>query len=98
MSRQKRILIGGTAMFLIVGLGVAIAAWLVTGSGNGAAKAGELTTINVNAGTADRSLYPGGTGSLELSVTNPNTWRSSSRRSSATVQSPVTRPGATAPT
>ena len=39
MSRQKRILIGGTAMFLIVGLGVAIAAWLVTGSGNGAAKA-----------------------------------------------------------
>jgi hypothetical protein len=73
MSRRARILTGGTAVFLIVGLGVAIAAWLVSGSGNGAAKAGELTTINVAAGTPTGDLYPGGSGALELSVTNPNT-------------------------
>lgn len=73
MSRRIKVLIAGTTALFVIGFGVALAAWLVSGSGNGAAKAGSLTTLTVNSATAATAdLYPGGTGALYLSVTNPN--------------------------
>ena len=54
--------------------GVAIAAWAVSGSGSGYAKAGTASALTLGdasaATTAD--LYPGATGSVKLSITNPN--------------------------
>jgi hypothetical protein len=53
---------------------IAFAAWTAGGTGNGYSKATtaqNLTTVDVSASTTAQ-LYPGGTGDLKLSVTNPN--------------------------
>jgi len=52
---------------------IALAAWISTGTGSGAAKAITATDLVVVNGTAVADLYPGfNNGDLELSVTNPN--------------------------
>jgi hypothetical protein len=53
---------------------IAFAAWTAGGTGNGYSKATtaqNLTTVDVS-GSTTAQLYPGGTGDLKLSVTNPN--------------------------
>jgi hypothetical protein len=54
--------------------GAAIAAWSVSGSGSGYAKATTATLLTVGDASASTSadLYPGGTGAVKLMVTNPN--------------------------
>ena len=56
--------------------GAAVGAWNVTGSGSGYAKAGAATglTLNDASGATVADLYPGVTGSVKLSVTNPNSF------------------------
>ena len=56
--------------------GVAVGAWNVTGSGSGSAKAGVATglTLNDASGATAADLYPGVTGNVKLSVTNPNSF------------------------
>ena len=56
--------------------GVAVGAWNVTGTGSGYAKAGSATglTLNDASGATVADLYPGVTGSVKLSVTNPNSF------------------------
>ena len=62
---------------MIAGLlaaGIAFAAWTATGTGSGYARATSaqaLTTVDVSATTA-ATLYPGATGDVELSISNPN--------------------------
>jgi len=52
---------------------VALAAWVATGTGSGAAKAITATDLVVVNGTAVADLYPGfANGDLELTVTNDN--------------------------
>lgn len=72
MSRRIKILLAATMALVVAGVGIAVAAWLVSGTGSGSAKAGSLTSITVNSATATADLYPGGTGKLFLNVTNPN--------------------------
>lgn len=53
--------------------GVALAAWLATGTGTGAAKAVTAETLVVADGTASADLYPGmADGDLYLTVENTN--------------------------
>ena len=72
MHRSSKVLIAAVAALFMVG-GVAFAAWLASGTGSGAAKAGKVT-IEVGAGQVTvGDLYPGGSGDLNLSVTNTST-------------------------
>ena len=76
-DRRSRIhLLIGAVLLAVVAAGISIAAWSVSGSGNGAAKASSSSAITLadasSFTTAD--LYPGATGSLKLRVTNPNSF------------------------
>lgn len=53
---------------------VAIGSWLVSGSGTGYAKAGTASPITLSDASASTTgdLYPGGTGTVKIKVTNPN--------------------------
>jgi hypothetical protein len=62
------------AIAALVVSGVLYAAWSTTGSGNGYAKAGTASALTIGDASASTTadLYPGGTGSVRLKVTNPN--------------------------
>jgi hypothetical protein len=69
-----RITAGGIVVGAMLAAGVAFAAWTATGSGSGYAKATTaqaLTTVDVSA-TTPATLYPGATGNVKLSISNPN--------------------------
>src|SRR5688500_20217187 len=76
MSKRATVLVA-----LIAGAGAAagigIAAWNITGTGSGYAKATTASTLTLGDASASTSadLYPGATGSVKLSVTNPNAFR-----------------------
>jgi hypothetical protein len=82
MSRDKKQKAAKRGAVLLTLLGVlmagtiALAAWTAGGTGSGYAKATtaqNLTTVDVS-GSTTAQLYPGGTGDLKLSVTNPNAY------------------------
>jgi hypothetical protein len=62
------------AIAALVVSGVLYAAWSTTGSGNGYAKAGTASALTIGDASASTTadLYPGGTGSVKLKVTNPS--------------------------
>lgn len=59
-----------TALLLPAGIGLAV--WSASGSGPGAAGARTAQPLVVTAGTPVADLFPGATGSVHLSVANPN--------------------------
>jgi len=65
-----------SALSVVVAAGVTFGSWSVSGTGNGYAKA--VTPSNLTLGDASAStvaqLYPGGTGDVKVSITNPNTF------------------------
>ncbi len=62
-----------TAVVIAGGL-TTFGAWTVGGSGDGYAKAVTVSNLTMNnaSGATVADLYPGGTGNVEISVTNPN--------------------------
>lgn len=60
----------------LVVTGVLFAAWSTSGSGNGYAKAGSASALTLGDASASTSadLFPGTTGAVKLSVTNPNSF------------------------
>jgi hypothetical protein len=73
MSRKQRILAALAVTALVLGGGVAYAAWSASGTGSGAAKATTAQVLTVTAGTTTADLYPGFTqGDVFLTVNNPN--------------------------
>lgn len=62
-----------TAGALVLSTGVAYAYWTTTGTGTGAANAGSASGLTTSAATVSGTLYPGGsaTGSLVVSNANP---------------------------
>jgi hypothetical protein len=72
----RRVLVVTAVVGATLGGGIAVAAWTSSGSGAATAKAG--TAAAPTTGTVDASaittglLYPGGTGTAKLLVTNPN--------------------------
>jgi hypothetical protein len=80
MSERKfrrtmtKVIAGTLTTGVILTAGIAFAAWTAGGSGNGYAKAatvGALTTVDASASTTAQ-LYPGGTGDVKITVSNPN--------------------------
>jgi hypothetical protein len=57
-------------------VGIGIAAWSVSGTGNGSTKAVTASVLTLADASAFTSadLYPGATGNLKLRVTNPNSF------------------------
>jgi hypothetical protein len=71
---RKRALVAVAALALIAAA-IAVAAWIVTGSGNGTAKAGSLQPLTVtqaSSTTGAVSCFPGGSCDIVVNVTNPN--------------------------
>ena len=71
---SKRASIATLFLGLMLAGSIAFAAWTASGSGSGYAKAMtavDLSTVNV-AATTNASLYPGGTGDVDIKVHNPN--------------------------
>jgi hypothetical protein len=54
--------------------GVAFAFWGAAGTGSGSGGAVTPAALTLSAGTPTTSVYPGGQGSVALTVTNPNTF------------------------
>ncbi len=68
---RKLSLVGATLAVFLIG-SVVFAAWLVTGTGNGGAKATTATNLVVTAGSTTGDLFPGGNGDVKVSIQNPN--------------------------
>ncbi len=62
------------AVMVVAGGATTFGAWTVGGSGDGYAKAVTASNLTMNdvSGTTVADLYPGGTGDVKFSVTNPN--------------------------
>jgi len=62
------------AAMAIAGGATTFGAWTVSGTGDGYAKAVTASNLTLNdvSGTTVADLYPGGTGAVKFSVTNPN--------------------------
>lgn len=54
--------------------GAAVAFWRSSGTGAGTAAAGTAQALTITAGTATAGLHPGGTSSVALVLSNPNTF------------------------
>ncbi len=74
MRTHKRVLVVGGAVAALTGVGVAFAAWTSTGTGSGTATAGTAKNLTVAAG-APTGLYPTGTVTMPVTVTNNNAYK-----------------------
>lgn len=52
--------------------GIAFADWVVTSEGNGAATSGSAASIAVSPGVPSVALFPGASGDVAVSLSNPN--------------------------
>ncbi|WP_182526782.1 hypothetical protein [Nocardioides dongkuii] len=88
MKRSKKITIIASFVVLLVA-GAAIAAWQITGTGSGSARAGTAGDLTVAPGSATGDLYPGSTdGDVFIKVTNPNSYPV--KLTTATIAGPIT--------
>ncbi len=76
MLRRKRTVLLALIAALAFGGGTALAAWLVSGTGPGTAKAITAVSLSVTTGTSTASLYPGATSAVHATVSNPIPFRS----------------------
>lgn len=74
MTHRKRAISIGVTVAALVAASLVYAAWTSSGSGSGTAKATSaqsLTTIDASA-TTTATLYPGATGNVRITISNPN--------------------------
>jgi hypothetical protein len=74
-TKRRRVTVAAGVVVLLVGAGVAYAAWTASGTGGGAASSTTAKSLVVTAGTGAGDLYPSAssnTGVLSLSIQNPN--------------------------
>lgn len=69
---QRAVALVTWSLALVVPAGIGWALWSTSGTGPGAAKARTATALTVTISTAGADLYPGASGDLHFSVTNPN--------------------------
>lgn len=72
MHLRKRTLVIALIAAVLLGAGVAGAAWLVEGTGPGTTKAATAVALTVTAGSPSATLTPGGSGPVSAMVSNPN--------------------------
>jgi hypothetical protein len=94
MSRfltPKRVALLAIPVVLVAG-SIAIGAWNATGSGTGYAKAGTSSSLTLGDASASTvaDLYPGATGNVKISVTNPNPFPVSITTVSQTASTSIT--------
>lgn len=72
MKRMRRA-VAVVAVFAVVAVSsVALAEWLANGSGSGRASAITARALSVTGASGGAGLYPGGTGDVSLTISNPN--------------------------
>ncbi|MEJ2889732.1 hypothetical protein [Actinomycetospora aeridis] len=78
LRRLPAVGVTGVAVAVLLGAGLASAAWLSSGGGTGTARGGQAVppTTTAVAGTAITTnlLYPGTSGDVKLTVNNPNVY------------------------
>ncbi len=72
LAHRRAVTVASWTVALTLPAGVGWALWSTSGTGPGAGKARTAVALTVTAGSASADLYPGGTGDLHFSVTNPN--------------------------
>jgi hypothetical protein len=70
LTRSSSVVAAGIAVTMVAG--VAYAAWTSSGSGSGSAKSLQTVESSIAAVTPTADLYPGGTGSMTVKITNNN--------------------------
>jgi hypothetical protein len=72
-NKKRAALVTGTTLALVGG-GIAFAAWTSTGTGTGSVSAGEEADLTVAQSDSEAvsGLYPTGSKTITISVTNPN--------------------------
>jgi hypothetical protein len=70
--RLSRLLAILSLVVLLAVTGVVFAAWLINGTGTGAATAGSASSLSITSGIPSDSLHPGGSASVAVTVNNPN--------------------------
>ena len=72
--KSRQFLLACTSVAVVAGASLASAAWLTSGSGDGAATAGSANGLTVASATVSPStlLYPGASGDVVVSVENTN--------------------------
>jgi hypothetical protein len=72
----RKLVVVLAAIVVLVLSSIVLAAWSTSGSGNGYAKAGTASALTLGDATASTTadLYPGSTGTVQLKVTNPNSF------------------------
>jgi hypothetical protein len=71
--KRKPLIVAALVIAAIAVGGTAAAYWTRIGSGTGAAGTGSTSAVTITPGTASAGLFPGGTSSVAVTVTNPNT-------------------------
>jgi hypothetical protein len=71
---NRKIAVAAVILVAFGAAGIAIAAWTVSGTGTGYAKASTASAITLNVASASTTadLYPGASGTVKLSASNPN--------------------------
>mgnify|MGYP003325704011 CR=1 FL=1 len=86
-SRRAKIISGVFGASLALGTGVAVAAWLVTGSGTGSVSTQTINNLAVTT-TGIGGLYPGASGTGNVTIWNTNGFPVSLTSDSITSDSP----------
>jgi hypothetical protein len=76
----RRVVAGQILLTLIPAMAVSLALagtaeafWQATGAGTGTGSTGATTGVSIGPGSPSAAMYPGGTGNVVLTITNPNT-------------------------
>lgn len=69
---RKKIVVAGGLVAGMLASGVAFAAWTADGTGTGQARATVAEALTASPATASAHLFPGGTGEVKLTISNPN--------------------------
>jgi hypothetical protein len=73
---KKKLALIAVVAAACIAVGIAWAAWTVGGTGSGYAKAGSASSLTLGDATASTTadLYPGATGAVKVSISNPNSF------------------------
>jgi len=69
---RKRLAVLGGVLLVLAGAGVAFAAYLSSGSGNGATTSSVAVSSTISANSPGAQLYPGSTSTYTVAINNPN--------------------------
>jgi hypothetical protein len=72
ISKRSAVVLGAAGVVLVAG--VAYAAWTSTGAGSGSVTSTTSANSVISSSDAGAALYPGGTTTFKVKITNPNSY------------------------